>query len=172
MKDYIKLWDNTDINLADWEYLLLLNPTVTTTDEQYRLVRYELDVRREELIDDLNITLTDDLLIIADLGLWDGRHHAIARHQGNLNQVFSRCCGDFQSLYIDQRGDLRCLDIHHDGTNKYLYRTWKPGVSNTRRENFVRRWLHTDYTDRQLITRYTDPVGHYIIDKFEGGKSA
>ena len=42
---------------------------------------------------------------------------------------------DYTEWYVDKYGDLRADAIHHDGTNHYLYRVFKEGVSETQMEN-------------------------------------
>ena len=38
---------------------------------------------------------------------------------------------DYTEWYVDKYGDLRADATHHDGTNHYLYRVFKDGVSET-----------------------------------------
>ena len=64
----------------------------------------------------------DSILVIADLGLWDGRRTAYREIEScNLMDCFetSRDTLDIE-WFVDKNGDLRCNDYHHDGTNHYL----------------------------------------------------
>ncbi|MFR7743908.1 MAG: hypothetical protein ACLU3I_11920 [Acutalibacteraceae bacterium] len=44
--------------------------------------------------------------------------------------------------YVDKNGDLRADAIHHDGTNHYLYRVFKNGISETQMDNLCAKICH------------------------------
>lgn len=68
---------------------------------------------------------------------------------------------DYSTWYVDKNGDLRCTAIHHDGTNYYLYRTYKDGVSDEQIENF--KWkIYNGKATRADITRITRRLGDEI----------
>ena len=55
---------------------------------------------------------------------------------GNIRDcLYSERDMDYSTWYVDKNGDFRCDAIHHDGTNHYLYRAYKDGVSDTQIEN-------------------------------------
>ena len=71
----------------------------------------------------LNIQLDQPILVIADLGLWNGR-------RTGYQEIFQRQYPglplqwpdiEYATWYVDKLGDLRCDAIHHDGTNHLLY---------------------------------------------------
>lgn len=70
----------------------------------------------------LNITTANPILVIADLGLWDGRklRYKILASQ-NVGAILSAHCGDYVTYYADCY-NVYCDDIHHDGTNHYIFR--------------------------------------------------
>lgn len=70
----------------------------------------------------LDIATQNPILIIADLGLWSGRRlgYAVLDTQ-NVRAIFSSTIGDTQTFYGDAY-NIHCEDVHHDGTNYYLYR--------------------------------------------------
>ena len=95
----------------------------------------KLQFDREELAHRYN----DSILVIADLGLWDGRHPGYKEIDScNLMDCFetSRDTLDIE-WFVDKNGDLRCNDYHHDGTNHYLYRVWKDNISEAQKDNLV-----------------------------------
>ena len=63
--------------------------------------------------------------------------------------------------YVDKYGDLRADATHHDGTNHYLYRVFKDGVSETQMENLRDKIYHGKAT-RADITRLTRRLGDEI----------
>ena len=105
----------------------------------------------------------DSILVIADLGLWDGRHSGYKEiESGNLMDCFepSRDTLDIE-WFVDRNGDLRCNDYHHDGTNHYLYRVWKDNISEAQKDN-LRLKLYRGEFSRADITRSTKRLGDEI----------
>ena len=114
----------------------------------------------------LNIEVGDEIIVIADLGLWDGRHKAYRLlHSENIKDCLYGPIGDYVTWFVDDRGDLWCRDIHHDGTNLYLYRAWKHDVSETQKNNFIDKVYHGNVTRRD-IARYTRKIGTYVADVY------
>ena len=67
----------------------------------------------------LNIEVGEEIIIIADLGLWDGRHQAYKLLRStNIADCLTGTVGDYVTWFVDDRGDLMCRDCHHDGTTK------------------------------------------------------
>ena len=70
------IWSNLNLNLDDWkEWLLEDHPNIDPDDEDalYRLI---VDTNNDYLDDErcnLDIQLSQPILVIADLGLWHGR---------------------------------------------------------------------------------------------------
>ena len=61
--------------------------------------------------------------------------------------------------------DLCCEAIHHDGTDHYLYRVFKPDISDTRKENFLNKICRGTVT-RADITRITRRLGDKIAEVY------
>ena len=109
----------------------------------------------------LNIPLPRPILVIADLGLWYGRRQGYKEiESGNIRDCLYDD-NDYVTWFVDKNGDLRCDSIHHDGTNHYLYRTYKDGVSEEQIENL--KWkLYNGQATRKDITRITRRLGDEI----------
>lgn len=58
-------------------------------------------------------------------------------------------------------GDLRCDASHHDGTNHYLYRVYKDGVTETQIDNLKDK-IYCGKATRADITRVTRRLGDDI----------
>lgn len=119
----------------------------------------KLQFDREELAHRYN----DSILVIADLGLWDGRHPGYKEIDScNLMDCFetSRDTLDIE-WFVDKNGDLRCNDYHHDGTNHYLYRVWKDNISEAQKDN-LRLKLYRGEFSRADITHSTKRLGDEI----------
>ena len=114
----------------------------------------------------LNIDVGEEIIIIADLGLWDGRHQGYKLlHKTNIADCFCETCGDYVTWFVDDRGDLMCRDIHHDGTNLYTYRAWKPEISYAQRSYFMQK-IAIGKATRKDITRYTQRIGDRVADVY------
>lgn len=79
-----------------------------------------LDIYLEDERDNLNIITDGRILIIADLGLWNGRRQGY--------KILGRRASDILSSdadYVEWYGDcynIKATATHHDGTNYYEYR--------------------------------------------------
>ena len=81
---------------------------------------------------------------------------------GNIRDcLYSERDMDYSTWYVDKNGDFRCDAIHHDGTNHYLYRAYKDGVSDTQIEN-LKENLYRGIATRADITRVTRRLGDEI----------
>ena len=114
----------------------------------------------------LDIDVGEEIIIIADLGLWDGRHQAYKLlNSTNIADCLSGTCGDYITWFVDDRGDLMCRDIHHDGTNLYTYRAWKPEITHAQRSYFMQK-VAIGKATRKDITRYTQRIGDKVANEY------
>lgn len=161
MKNHI-IWTNYDLNYEDWKDDLEDYYPEATEEERYELM-YEIN--DDYLYDEranLNISLNEDIIIIADLGLWFGRRYGYKELNSNniKDCLYSEDC-DFVTWYVDRYKNLCCTGYHHDGTNFYTYRMWKEGLSDVQKENFLDKIYEGKCTSRD-ISRYTRRLGDYI----------
>ena len=163
MKKHV-IWSNIDLDVDDWKaYLLEAYPEIDPEDED-ALYRLMIDINNDYLDDErqnLNIQLSQPILVIADLGLWHGRRMGYKEiESGNIRDCLYDS-NDYSEWFVDSRGNLRCTSIHHDGRNHYLYRVWKDGVSDTQRENLEDK-LYRGIASPRDITRLTRSIGREI----------
>ena len=102
------IWSNYDLDYADWkEGLEEAYPELT--DEERYLLMYEIN---GDYLDDersnLNIQLSQPILVIADLGLWTGHHSAYREiNSGNIRDcLFSDRDIEYSTWYVDKLGDM------------------------------------------------------------------
>ena len=119
MDDKHIIWSDINLDLDDWrESLEELYPNYPE-DELYTIM-YKSNA--ENLYDErenLNIQLPREIIVIGDLGLWNGRAHGYKMiESGNIKDCLQSDC-DMNEWYVDKFGDLRCTAVHHDGTNYY-----------------------------------------------------
>ena len=125
------IWSNYHLDLDDWRDDLLEEHPDASESELYQLMQetndgYLLDERVN-----LNIQLSQPILVIGDIGRWNGRVMGYKDiPSGNIRDCLYSDT-DYSTWYVDRNGDLRCDEIHHDGSNFYLYRAIRPGVSQS-----------------------------------------
>ena len=147
-------------DMDDWkEYFDAEYPEISE-NERYCLMYETNDEYLADTRVNLDIQLPEEIVCIADLGLWNGRHsgyHVIK--SGNIKDCLYSNYDP--TWYVDRYGNLRCDDVHHDGTNHYLYRMWKPGLSESAKESFLWKIYEGKATSAD-ITRYTRRIGDHI----------
>ena len=155
------IWSNYNLDLDDWREDLLEEYPDASESELYQL----MDERNSGYLDDercnLNIQMAMPIIIIGDLGLWNGRRTGYKDiPSGNIRDCLYSDT-DYTTWYVDRLGDLRCDAVHHDGTNHYLYRAFKPGVSEAQMER-LREKIYDGSATRADITRVTQRLGDAI----------
>ena len=171
------IWTNYDLDSdLDWKDDLEADYPDMDEDERvdlmYQLNNDQLDDERVNL----NILLNRPILVIADLGLWNGRRTGYrVIKSGNISDcLYSGRDDMYVTWYVDELGDLRCEAIHHDGTNFYTYRVYKDEVTD-RQIEFLKDKLYNGTATRKDITRITRRLGDEIASVYGwkiGGRSA
>ena len=154
------IWSN-DLDYDDWKDDLEEQYPELSENERVTLM-YEIN---GDYLDDersnLDIQLSRPILVIGDLGLWNGRRMGYKEIQsGNIRDCLYSDT-DYVTWFVDRNGDFRCDAIHHDGTNHYLYRVYKDGVSETQIDNLKEKIYYGKAT-RSDIVRVTRRLGDDI----------
>ena len=129
----------------------------TTYDEETgKPTHYKVIVQRlqdQVSIEDAEKGNADALPFITNKKQWyydaEGNGHAVYSHY------------DYTTWFVDRQGDLRCDDIHHDGTNHYLYRVWRDDVTESQKDRLKAR-IYDGIATRSDITRVTRRLGDEI----------
>lgn len=101
----------------------------------------------------LNIQLSQPIIVIGDLGRWNGRVSGYKMiDSGNIKDCLYSDT-DYTEWYVDKYGDLRADAVHHDGTNHYLYRVFKDGVTDMQIENLQ---------DKSTTEKLQEPTSHEL----------
>lgn len=155
------IWSNYDLDYADWkEDLEAEYPDLSEEERIFLMYEINGDYLDDERIN-LNIQLSQPILVVADLGLWYGRRTGYGEIQsGNIRDcLYSEM--DYTTWYVDRRGDLCCDAIHHDGTNHFLYRVYKDDVRESQID-LLKEKLYKGTATRADITRVTRRLGDEI----------
>lgn len=155
------IWSDLNLDLDDWRDDLADEYPDLSEDELYqRMCEINRDYLDDERIN-LNIQLSQPIIVIGDLGRWNGRVMGYKMiDSGNIRDCLYSDT-DFTEWYVDKYGDFRADAVHHDGTNHYLYRTFKEGVSETQKENLLEK-IYRGRATRADITRVTRRLGDEI----------
>ena len=177
------VWTNDYLDPDDYreEYIdyIRANELDWDTGDEDRLYEFMID-DNDDMLDvermNLDIQLSQPIIVLGDLGLWHGRVNGYRIiDSGNIKDcLYDNVC-DYVTWYVDDLGDLRMDGAHHDGRNYYLYRAFKDGLSETQINNFLDKIYYGKCT-RADVTRYTRRLGDEIAKvygwTFRGRKAA
>lgn len=162
------VWSDQNLDIEDWregykEYLEANELDLDPDDEQ-AIYEWMVETNGEYLSDErmnLDIQLSQSIIVIGDLGRWNGRVMGYkVIDSGNIKDCLYSDT-DFTEWYVDRYGDLRADAIHHDGTNHYLYRVFKEGVTDSQIERLQDK-IYMGKATRADITRVTKRLGDEI----------
>jgi len=153
------IWTN-DVCLEDYEDYFREEGIV---DEEKKIkemyLSNELDFEAEMM--NLNIKLPGKILVIACLGLWNGRRSGYKIMGNNLNEILTASIGDLYEVYFDGH-NIKAKDTHHDGTNYYEFRL----IRNDRNIDILLEKIYNDDFSRQDINNYTRSLAPYIREVY------
>ena len=162
------IWSNMNLEADDWrdsykEYLEI-NGLDDDPNDENKLYEYMVEANDDYLSDErrnLDIQFSQPIIVIGDLGRWNGRVTGYKMiDSGNIKDCLYADT-DYTEWYVDKYGDLRANAVHHDGTNHYLYRVFKDGVTDTQIENLQDK-IYNGKATRADITRVTKRLGDDI----------
>ncbi|MEG0892717.1 MAG: hypothetical protein RR998_05065 [Oscillospiraceae bacterium] len=155
------IWSNYNLDYKDWKDDLEAEYPDMTEDERIELMHEINDDYLDGDRANLNVQLSRPILRVADIGRWDRRYSGY----GEINSGNIRDClysdMDYSTWYVDKLGDLCCDAIHHDGTNHYLYRTYKDGVTEEQIDRLKEK-IYNGTATRPDITKITRRLGDEI----------
>ena len=160
-KDDYRIWSNADLDYEEWKDWMEEEYPTLSEDERVAMMYEENGHYLEDERLNLDIQLSQPILVVADLGLWNGRRMGYKEiPSGNIRDCLYSDC-DYTTWYVDKSGDLRCNDTHHDGTNHYLYRVYKDNVSQAQKDRLKEK-IYSGTATRADIARVTRRLGDEI----------
>ena len=129
MKNKI-IWSNMNLNIDDWRdgYAEYCEINDLEPGDDYDIYNWMEETNALYLDDDranINKPIDGNIIIIGDLGRWNGRAHGYKIARANINAIFD-ISDDLMEFYADGR-EIRATGCHHDGRNYYLFRAARPG---------------------------------------------
>jgi len=156
------IWTDYYDDFEDWK---------ESTDEEYlslpedRLREIFYEANADNLDDErcnLDIQLSAPILVIGDLGLWNGRRTGYREiNSGNVRDCLYSDT-DYTTWYVDKNGEFRCDAIHHDSTNYYRYRAYRDGVTDEQIEDLKEKiyfGVATEKDIEKVTRRLGDDIG-------------
>ena len=133
-----------------------MTKTLLNFNHEY-YVDFEMD--REyayELLD--TIDEKEDILVIAELGLWNGKKIGYKELSNDARDIIDRIeYSELGQIGTIENNKLIATNPHHDGTNFYSFRVWKSGISDNQKSKLLDS-LYENNLDANLIKKYTKPL--------------
>lgn len=163
MPEYL-IWQNYNLDLDVWRDDLLAEEPELTEDQLYnRMVELNWSYLDDER-NNLNIQLKERILVIAQFGLWNGHPVGYKYIQsGNIKDCLylSEDC-DYGKFFVDEAGEFRCKESHHDGTNLLCFRVFKSDLEDEQIEELEEALYNGSDSYENLVAQLTLPIGHHI----------
>lgn len=159
------IWSDMNLDLKDWIANLRENyPELGREELTEKMYEANYNYLEDERIN-LKIDPVEDILVIGDIGRWDGRKSGYKEiHGGYISDcLYSEC--DSNEWYVNREGELCSTNIHHDGTNYYVYRAWKPEASEEQRVD-LKSLIYNGKATKKDIDLVTDKLGFKIADVY------
>lgn len=161
------LWSNYALDYEDWRADLEAEcPELSESDRIALMYEINDEYLNDERVN-LDIELSRDIIVIADIGLWCGRRTGYRDLKSkNIKDCFYfDRDSDYATWFVDSMGDLRCDMVHHDGTNHLLYRVWRDSATEDDIEDLKEK-LYRGTATRADIVRVTKRLGDYISEVY------
>jgi hypothetical protein len=143
------IWSNLNVEYDDWkdDFHDYLDANGLDEDEVdfYEWVDETLSYYLDDERLNLNESVDGCIVAFASLGLWNGRVNGAKVVGDNVKNIL-RCNGDYTKWYCDTY-NVRCVDVHHDGRNYYLYRVAK---NREQAEKLVDKIAYGGMTEEQF----------------------
>lgn len=113
----------------------------------------------EDEKENLSVIMDGEMIVVADLGLWDGRHKGYRMMCGKVSSALNAFQGDsYKLVYDPDTDDVKGVDHHHDGTNYYTFREVRKGNDISVLQDLI----YSERATQEDIDKYTKPLGKYV----------
>lgn len=161
------IWSNITLDVKDWKddyrEFLEINDMADDPNDEDAIYDWMHAMNRAYLYDEkLNLDKQIDgrILVIANLGLWNGNRLGYKILNCNVNEIFNINSRGFD--YAEFYGDgynIKGTEHHHDGTNYYEYRVIR---ENRNIENLLDAIYNGEEISRKKLNYYTKSLYPYV----------
>ena len=109
----------------------------------------------------MNEPIDGTMLVIADLGLWNGRHTAYKEIQNAKLSDALDYRYDSAEWYVRRDGELCGVQSHHDGTNYYIYRKVRENATEEELQSLEEKLYFGNATEED-IDKVTERLGKQV----------
>lgn len=141
------------------------NPDLSE-DDAWEEACDEIALRLDDEKSNLDIDVGSDIIVIGDLGLWNGR---VLGYKMLGSNNLKDCVDAATDGYIDwyeEDGEVKIRNAHHDGVNYLTFRAWKEDARPISRDVllYMIRTATGEARDNlwEDINRMTRPLGEYV----------
>lgn len=160
MKKIILYTNNYNFETEKKEFLEYHDKKECTDDEVYNWINDIQETDYDNIKDELK-TLPNNLIAIADVGLWYGTRKGYKLiNNDEILSLVSNC--DYIDVYIEGN-DLKIKGDHHDGTNYITIRQLKD-ISDTIQDR-LESSIYNNSNCLYYIKKYTKSIGKKILNK-------
>lgn len=165
------IWGNMNLDVNDWrndykEWLEINEIDDREPDDEDDIYDWMVATNANYLYDErmnLNIPTDGRILVIADLGLWNGRKTGYKILNGNISSIlYDYDNAEYVEWYSDGH-NIRATAHHHDGTNYYLYR-------EIREDRNIQNLLNAIYNGEEIsrgkLNYYTKSINQYVKETY------
>ena len=153
------IWQNIDLKIEDWkDFLKEYHSDITDEYKQMDLIR---EMNSEYLWDEranLNKKVDGRILVIGDIGRWNGRVQGYKILDNNISSILETEC-DYVEWYSDGY-NIKFTGQHHDGCNHLLYRVIR---EDRNIENLLNDIYDGKEITRKKLNYYTRSLHPYIV---------
>lgn len=163
------IWSNRNLNIDDWrdgyKEFLEINEISDNPNDEDAIYDYMIETNNSYLDDErynLNKKIDGRILVIADIGLWNGRRQGYKI----LDNIISDILYDRDGEYLEWYGDgynIKATVSHHDGTNYYEYRVIREDKNI---DNFLDAIYNGEKISRKKLNYYTKSLYPYVANVY------
>lgn len=132
-----------------------------TDDAVWRYINDDICLTLDAEESNLDIP-TRRIVMFGVLGLWHGKvHGSRVLPEQSLSAILHAACrdSDAYTVYYDSNdGEVKAKDVHHDGTNRYLFRELLSGISPDDEEAFL-ELVKSGAAKLEDVNRFTASLG-------------
>ena len=161
------IWQNIDLKIEDWkddykEYIEINEFKALNPENEDEIYDFMIDTNNSYLDDEranLNKKIDGRILVLGDIGRWNGRFNGYKILDDNISSIFETDC-DYCEWYSDGY-NIKFKGIHHDGVNYAEYRVIR---EDRNIENLLDDIYDGKEISRKKLNYYTKSLHSYIAE--------